>query len=76
MKLIYGESSDSRLRIGWSTVFPEWKSSLWLFVKVSGSENACPDSDPRSFGDCPVPNGTVCGFLFSRALDGEKITLC
>jgi len=38
-----GESPDSRLRIGWSTVFPEWKSSVWLFVKKSRSIIAYPD---------------------------------
>ena len=38
-----GESSDLRLGLGCSTVFPEWKSSLWPFAKVSGSECACPD---------------------------------
>src|SRR5437660_8421555 len=30
-----GESFDLRLGIGWSTVFPELKSSLWPFVKTS-----------------------------------------
>jgi len=38
-----GESSYSRLGIGWSTVSPEWKSSLWLFVKNPRSRIAYPD---------------------------------
>ena len=39
-----GESRVLTRRIERSTVFPEWKLSVYLIVKKSLSKNACPDS--------------------------------
>jgi len=47
VEAVLGESPVLAGRIEQSTVFAERKSSLWPFVKVSWSENACPDFRSR-----------------------------
>jgi len=72
-----GESSVSRLGIGWSTVFSRVEIEPMAFVKIPQSEIACPDSRSKHVMRLSGLKRYSLRTSFSEEpWDGGEITLC
>ena len=73
---VLGDSCILTRRMERSTVFPEWKSSVRLFMKISGPRIAYPDFGSRLVLPLPgLMKNILRLFRFRRACEGW-ITLC
>jgi len=76
VEAVLGDSCILARRMERSTVFPEWKSSVRLFMKISGSRIAYPDFGSRLVLPLPgLMKNILRLFRFRRACEGW-ITLC
>jgi len=62
-----GDSCNPQRRMERSTVFQEWKLSLWPFVKVSGSDIACLDFRSKPILQLPSVKRDSLRTFFSEA---------
>jgi len=71
VEAVLGDSCILARRMERSTVFPEWKSSVRLFMKISGSRIAYPDFGSRLVLPLPgLMKNILRLFRFRRACEG------
>jgi len=76
VEAVLGDSCILARRMERSTVFPEWKSSVRLFMKISGSRIAYPDFGSRLVLPLPgLMKNILRLFRFRRACEGLDYSL-